>query len=81
MFLQDYLIDLKLVLQFQLQQWLRGPLKDWAESLLDDKELKDDGYFNFKEVMNIWNLHLSGSQDMTNELWSILMFQAWRLDE
>lgn len=64
-----------------IAQWLRGPLKDWAESLLDEQRIKNDGYFNFKEVMNIWNLHLSGSQDMTNELWGILMFQAWRLDE
>jgi asparagine synthase (glutamine-hydrolysing) len=64
-----------------LAQWLRGPLRDWAESLLDEQRINDDGYFNFKELMNIWNLHLSGSKDMTNELWSVLMFQAWRLDE
>ena len=64
-----------------VSQWLRGPLKDWAESLLDEKRIKNDGYFNFQEVMNIWNLHISGSKDMTNELWSILMFQAWLLNE
>ena len=61
--------------------WLRGPLRGWAESLLNETAINNDGYFNFNEVMNIWNLHLSGSKDMTNELWSLLMFQAWRLDE
>jgi asparagine synthase (glutamine-hydrolysing) len=61
--------------------WLRGPLRSWAESLLDEKLINEDGFFNFCEVMNMWNKHVSGSQDMSNELWSILMFQAWRLDQ
>lgn len=62
-------------------EWLRGPLRNWAESLLDEKIINEDGFFDFREVINMWNQHISGNRDMTNELWSILMFQAWRLDQ
>ena len=64
-----------------LASWLRGPLRSWAESLLDEKLINEDGFFNFQEVKSMWDQHISGSHDMTNELWSILMFQAWRLDQ
>lgn len=57
--------------------WLRGPLKDWAENLLSEKRLDQEGNFSSKIIRNTWNQHLSGSQDYSSRLWGILMFQAW----
>lgn len=63
-----------------LSQWLRGPLREWAENLLNEKRLLDEDYFYVKPIRKIWQEHLSGKQDHATRLWSILMFQAW-LDE
>ena len=60
-----------------LAQWLRGPLKDWAESLLDEKRLVQEGYFNVHFIRNLWDAHLSGKRNHQSLLWSVLMFQAW----
>ncbi|WP_409290046.1 asparagine synthase (glutamine-hydrolyzing) [Pseudomonas sp. KCJK8927] len=64
-----------------LAEWLRGPLREWAESLLDSKLLSHQGYFNSAEVQKIWRLHLSGRSDRSRQLWSILMFQAWHQEQ
>lgn len=61
--------------------WLRGPLLDWAESLLDEKRLKEEGYFNAKTVLQHWNEHKSGKRDWEHQLWNVLMFQAWLENE
>jgi asparagine synthase (glutamine-hydrolysing) len=58
-------------------QWIRGPLRDWSEELLDVSRLNSDGYFNPELVRRMWDQHLSGHRDWTYRLWSILMFQAW----
>lgn len=58
-------------------KWLRGPLRDWAESLLDRDRLRDEGFFDTDVVSRTWNEHLSGRRDWTSRLWSLLMFQAW----
>ncbi|NTU72777.1 asparagine synthase (glutamine-hydrolyzing) [Candidatus Roizmanbacteria bacterium] len=58
-------------------QWLRGPLRDWAEALLDAKRLEKEGYLNPAPIREIWLQHLSGRYDWTVRLWSVLMFQAW----
>jgi len=58
-------------------QWLRGPLRDWAETLLDEKRLEQEGYLNPEPVREIWEQHLSGRHDWTVRLWTVLMFQAW----
>jgi asparagine synthase (glutamine-hydrolysing) len=58
-------------------QWLRGPLRDWAEELLDEMRLEREGYFNVAPIRQVWQEHLSGRHDWTSRLWTILMFQAW----
>lgn len=56
--------------------WLRGPLRDWAESLLDARTLKET--FDPLPIRKLWNCHLSGRSDHQECLWTILMFEAWR---
>lgn len=57
--------------------WLRGPLKDWAETLLEEARLRNEGFFNVLMVRKIWSEHQKGRVDHSTKLWSILMFQAW----
>jgi asparagine synthase (glutamine-hydrolysing) len=58
-------------------QWLRGPLRPWAENLLDQNRLSAEGYFYAGPVRKKWAEHLSGQRDHTASLWTVLMFQAW----
>ncbi|MDC0992154.1 asparagine synthase (glutamine-hydrolyzing) [Gammaproteobacteria bacterium] len=58
-------------------KWIKGPLKDWAESLLDPKKIDEQGYLNSSIVSRTWQEHLEGTHDRTSKLWSILMFQSW----
>ena len=60
-----------------LAEWLRGPLKDWAESLLDEKRLHQEGFFNVEFVRDKWIEHLNGNRNWSHQLWNVLMFQAW----
>ena len=61
-----------------LGAWLRGPLRDWAEDLLDPTRLKDEGYLEVEPIRQRWDEHLSGRRNWQSQLWCVLMFQAWR---
>ncbi|MGF1743149.1 asparagine synthase (glutamine-hydrolyzing) [Vibrio profundum] len=60
--------------------WLRGPLRPWAEELLDNNKLNQQGYFDPSPIRLMWKEHLQGKRNWSHQLWGILMFQAW-LDE
>ncbi len=60
-----------------IEDWLRGPLRDWAEALLAPDHIKASGYFDPHLVSQLWNQHLSGKMNRHVRLWPILMFEAW----
>jgi asparagine synthase (glutamine-hydrolysing) len=63
-----------------LADWLRGPLRPWAEDLLG-AGLEADGYFDAAAVRRRWRQHLAGERDGAAALWAILMFQAWQEEQ
>lgn len=58
-------------------QWLKGPLRAWAEELLDPARMRQQGFLDADMVQRRWRLHLAGANHTTQPLWSVLMFQAW----
>lgn len=60
-----------------LGSWLRGPLREWAEALLDATRLSQEGYFEKAPIRQKWQEHLSGRRNWSYQLWGVLMFQAW----
>ncbi len=60
-----------------IDSWLRGPLRGWAEELLDESRLRREGYLHTGPIRQKWQEHLSGKRNWQYHLWDILMFQAW----
>jgi asparagine synthase (glutamine-hydrolysing) len=60
-----------------IDSWLRGPLRDWAEALLDEHRLRQEGFLRPEPIRKAWAGHLSGHCNEQYRLWAVLMFQAW----
>jgi asparagine synthase (glutamine-hydrolysing) len=58
--------------------WLRGPLRGWAEDLLAEPRLRAGGYLHAPAVRQVWAQHLAGWRDHRFLLWNLLSFEAWR---
>jgi asparagine synthase (glutamine-hydrolysing) len=58
-------------------EWLRGPLRDWAEALLDERRLRSEGFFRPEPIRRAWQSHLRGTSNEEYRLWCVLMFQSW----
>lgn len=64
-----------------LDLWLRGPLRDWGEDLLDSVKLDQQGLLQTKIIRKKWTEHLSGKRNWQHWLWNVLMFQAWHAEQ
>jgi len=60
-----------------IDSWLRGPLRDWAETLLEESRLRQEGFFNAAPIRDLWQAHLAGGVNTPYHLWDVLMFQSW----
>jgi asparagine synthase (glutamine-hydrolysing) len=58
-------------------QWLRGPLREWAEDLLSESEINRHGYLRAAPIREKWREHVLGHNDWQYHLWDVLMFQSW----
>ena len=60
-----------------LAAWLRGPLREWADALLDPTRLRQEGWFEPEPILRKWREHTSGHRNWDSHLWGVLMMQAW----
>jgi asparagine synthase (glutamine-hydrolysing) len=60
-----------------LGAWLRGPLRAWAEDLIDETTVRNQGFLNTQVVRSLWKSHLHGTTDNHAALWDVISFQAW----
>ena len=68
----------KLGFDIPLAEWLRGPLRHWAEEMLNERRLREDGLLNQSMVGRIWKEHLDGRRNRQDLLWNVLMLESWR---
>ena len=61
-----------------VNEWLRGPLRDWAEDLLSKSKLPDEDLLNGYLVRKTWDEHISGTRNWEYKLWPVLMWQQWK---
>jgi asparagine synthase (glutamine-hydrolysing) len=57
--------------------WLKGPLRPWAESLLDERRLREEGFLSPGPIRRKWAEHLAGTHDRQSEIWAAVVFQEW----
>lgn len=77
-YVPPHLVDRpKIGFDFPVGAWLRGPLRPWAEELLDPRRLADDGWLDPARVRAVWDQHQRGSRRCGDQLWAVLMLQAW----
>lgn len=60
-----------------VDEWLRGPLRNWAESLLNEKRIRDEGFLDPDPIRKKFSEHLSGDRNWQFHLWDVLMFESW----
>ncbi len=60
-----------------IDRWLRGELREWAENLISERKLKDQGLFHSEPIRKKWKEHMSGARDWQHYLWDVIMVQAW----
>lgn len=60
-----------------IRNWLKGPLRGWAEALLDRSALQLSGHLNEERILHKWNNFLSGRENSEAQIWNVLMFQSW----
>jgi asparagine synthase (glutamine-hydrolysing) len=68
----------KMGLSVPIVDWLRGPLRDWAEDLLDPRRLREDGFLDPSIIGDAWTRIQAGHREGGLGMWAVLQFQAWR---
>jgi len=68
----------KMGFDIPLGEWLRGPLRDWSETLLDERRLREAGLLDHTMVRRVWQEHVDGKRNWQHLLWDVLMLEAWR---
>lgn len=74
---RDLTDRVKMGFNVPIADWLRRPLRDWVETLLDERRIREQGFLHPEPVRQIWQQHISGFQNYDYLLWNLLMFQAW----
>lgn len=60
-----------------VEEWIRGDLRPWVEGLLDEKRLREEGFFDPRAIRSLWEGHLRGGSEAKFQLWTVIMFQSW----
>jgi asparagine synthase (glutamine-hydrolysing) len=76
-YVPDALVDRpKMGFGVPIGRWLRGPLRDWAETWLSEEALSRAG-LNASRIRSCWARHVDGSENWQHPLWTVIMLQAW----